>query len=449
MKNFGEMRMSYRFSKYGLASVTPSPVNRMMASFATDFRDGVDINLGVGYVNEKTIPDALLLQAMNEVAAHPEDYRQAFNYGGPHGSPNLIRALRRFYVKHHIGGVDSDCMSRQEIVIGPSGATSILDALAELFEPGIVITADPMYYIYCNQLERKGFRVVTVPEEADGLHAERVEERLEELGDAVKELAFLYVVTVNNPSGVILSNARKRALVALAEKWSDMLGRNIPIFFDQAYEWLIHDPAVEPPESALLNNARGLACEIGTLSKVLAPALRIGFIMGAPGALMSAIAQKTSDVGFSAPLLNQEMAAYMLEHHIEGQLRRVNEGYRVKAGAVGDAIDETLGTWLEKRRGGKGGFYYYLTLRDIRTDTQSPFFRFLSRNTGNADIDGTASKLRPRVVYLPGEFCVHPAGNAAKEGKRQLRLSYGFEEIDVIVRALEYMREAAAYAQSV
>jgi len=420
----------------------------MMAEFATDFRDGVDINLGVGYVNEKTIPDRRLVEALAEVAAHPERYRQAFNYGGPHGSPNLVRALRRYYLEHRIGGIDEALLARKEIVIGPSGATSILDALADAFEPGLVVTADPMYYIYCNYLERKGFRVVTVPEDHEGIDPDAVDARLTALGDAVRDLAFFYIVTINNPSCAILSNARRRRLVELAADWSRRLGRTVPLFFDQAYEWLLHDPEAERPVSGLCFDDADVVHEIGTLSKVLAPALRIGFMIGPPGPLMDAVVQKTSDVGFSAPLANQEVAAYMLEHHIAEQLAHVNAGYRAKARAVREGIDEMLGPFLEDRGGGSAGFYFYLTFRDVATDTGSPFFRYLTRTTGDPEIDGPAAQRNPRVIYIPGEYCVHPAGASVAKGRRQLRLSYGFEEVPAILRAVAIMREAADYARA-
>jgi 2-aminoadipate transaminase len=401
----------------------------MMADFAHDFRDGVDINLGVGYVNEKTIPVSCLVEAMQAVAGDGARYRQAFNYGSPAGSTNLVASLERFLGATATG---------KRLAIGACGATSILDALAEVMEPGIVVTSDPMYYIYADALERKGFDVLAVPEDAEGIDLAALDRKLNALGDDARRIAFFYVVTVNNPSCTILSNARRRALYDVAARLSRQQGRAIPIVYDLAYELLLHDPAAPPFLSAMPADDLGIVYEIGTLSKVLSPALRIGFMLGPHGPLMHALVQKTSDAGFSAPLFVQEMASWLLDHRITAQLHAVNAGYREKAVAVREGIEGNLGDLLEECRGGSAGFYYYLTFRDVETHPASAFFRYLTRSTGE-----------PRVMYIPGEYCVHPRGDLATRGRRQLRLSYGFEETPRILHALHLMREAAYRSKEV
>jgi len=422
--------MEIGLSSYGRRSTRPSPVNRMMAAFAGNFRDGVDINLGVGYVNERTIPVARLVEALGAVAADPVTYRQAFNYGGPEGSPNLIGAIRRFLLRSGVGGLDEATLGRNRLIIGPCGATSVLDALAEVLRPGIVVASDPMYYAYRDALERKGLEVLAVPEDREGPGLAALERKLGRLGDRLHDLSFFYVVTVNNPSCTVLSNARRRELARIAAEVSRKIGRRVPVFFDLAYELLVHDPGLEAPVSVLPEDEIGIVYEIGTLSKVLAPSLRIGYMLGPDGPFMNAMVQKTSDTGFSASLFIQEMAAYLLDR-VEEQLVAVNAGYREKALAMRAGIENCLEPYLEECRGGGAGFYYYLTFRDIETHAESAFFHYLTRSTN------------PRVIYVPGEYCVHPRGELVARGRRQLRLSYGYEEVPAILRALEWMREAA------
>lgn len=427
-------QLEWHLSEYGRRSAVPSPANRMMAEFARDFRDGFDINLGVGYVNERTIPSRLFVEAMQAVAADRARYRQAFNYGGPEGSPNLIRSLRAFIARSG-SGPDAATLERRRLIIGPCGAMSLLDGFAEVCGPGTVVTSDPGYYIYLDALERRGFRLLAIPEDPDGIRTDLLRDALGRLGDGARQVSFFYVMTVSNPTGTILSNERRREVLRIATELSLALRRRVPVLFDLAYEWLVHDPAVPRRESVLGEDSLGIAYEAGTLSKILAPALRIGYLLGPDGDLMQAMVQRTSDTGFSAPLFVQEMASWLLDHHIAAQLRVVNERYREKALAVREGIDRELGPWLESVTGGSAGFYFYIGFRDIETCPGSPFFTELAQ--GGSE---------PRVVYIPGVYCVAREGSLCEAARRQMRISYGFEDTERILAGLAQMRRAAETA---
>ena len=429
-------------SDYGRASTVRSPASRMMSEFAFSFRDGIDINLGVGYVNESTIPAKLIEEASIEVINNNDRYRAVLNYGGSKGSQNLIDSIRGYYANNKIGGIDEDILDEKEIIIGANGATSLLDGISHIVKHGIVITSDPLYYIYSNMLTRAGFEILAIPEDDEGMRTDILIKKLNELGDRKKDISFLYLVTINNPTCTITSNNRRREIVGIISRLSIELKRKIPVIFDKAYEDIIHDPRVEKPSSGIIFDDIGIVYEVGTLSKVIAPALRIGYMIGPPGQFMDIMIQRTNDVGLCPSSLTSEIASYLIDNHIDDQLKHVNDSYKIRASAVKDLLDENLGDYIADCKGGQAGFYFYITfLEGIRTDEASDLFKFLARVTGDPEIDGYPKNIKPRVIYIPGQLCVHQKGDLIELGLRQMRISYGFEEPRRIEEALGYFEE--------
>ena len=391
-------------SDYGQASAMPSPVNRMMAAVADDFRPSVDVNLGVGYVNEATIPRQLIVDATREVLADGERYPLALNYGGPRGTSSLIRSLRTYLTASAAGYADGTLASRQ-FIIGPNGATSLLEALATVLGPGLILTGDPIYYIYTNYLRRAGFRVLALPDDEFGLPPERIRRRLRALdGSELDALRFIYVMAVDNLTSTVLPPERMLQLLQLATEIGQARGTPLPLIVDRAYVDLVHDPAAQVPASVAGVDVAGVLYEVGTLSKIIAPGLRIGYLIGPGGPLLDALVQRTSDLGFSAPPINQEIASWILDHHINSQLARVRRGYQRKAVQVRRWLDEHLGDQLVEVRGGSASFYYYLTLATVSTSEDSAFFRQLT---------GQSAAASPRVLYLPGGGTLRGSGRGA------------------------------------
>jgi 2-aminoadipate transaminase len=441
------MMTNIHFSTYGNNLLEVAPVSRLMASFARDFRPEIDINVGVGYVNEATLPYKALVEATRIVVDSPEMYRSSLNYGDPAGSYQLRTAIMNMLASES-SAEDAAMIRSKEILIGTNGATSLLEGLAQILEPGLVIMSDPVYYIYSYFLERKGFRIMALPEDAHGMVPERLEEALLHGGADLKELRFVYVVSISNPTSTVLTNERRHRIVDIVNRHVEKTGRYIPLIFDQAYYGLIHDQGVESQESAFRNDRNHLVHEIGTLSKILAPALRIGYIVGPAGVVMSALQERNSDAGFSASVINQQIAAVLLNDFLPMQQRSVLDGYRERAVAVKKALDEKLGSYVEEARGGQAGFYFYITFKDIMTHDTSDFYRFLSRTTSDALVDGSEGSILPRVAYIPGQYCVSPGGELVEHGNRSLRFSYGFEPLERLIQAIGLLAEAADYVSS-
>ncbi len=435
------------FSEYGRKSFKPSPVNQMMSEFAKDFRPGFDINLGVGYVNEDTIPYEKFAEITAQIVRKENRPSHLLNYGGPEGSARLIKAIQDFYCdlyKEKCIGEMPDFENR-EIIIGVSGATSILTGIANIINPGIVITVEPIYYIYTSTLERYGFKIETVPEVSEGPDIQTLEMKLETCLRQKLPVSFCYFVTVNNPTCTVISNRRRKEIVECIQNLSKEFNVYIPIIFDLAYEWLVHNPELEKPNSPSIYDELGSVYEIGTLSKVFAPSLRVGFIIGPKGSsLLKAIVQWNSDVGFSAPLITQEISTELIQKYGREQFQKVNEGYREKGTLFKNRLIQEVGKYMKSITGGDAGFYLYITFHRIETTPESDFFNLLSRKSGISDWDWDEKEKKQRVIYLPGIYCNQQTINS----KFQLRVSYGYEESSKLIQAVQVISSALSIINS-
>ncbi|MHC5021823.1 MAG: aminotransferase class I/II-fold pyridoxal phosphate-dependent enzyme [Planctomycetota bacterium] len=439
---------SILLSPYGAAAAVPSPAGRMMAAVSAELRPGVDCNLGVGYVNEEVIPRDAIRDAVAAITADPAGHPLSLNYGGPQGEPGLRAAIRRFLTRRAAGAVPPAVLEERRVLVGANAATSLLEAVADVVPPGIVVTTDPTYFVYADYLVRRGFEIVAIPEDGDGADPEAVRDAVAALGERRDAIRFLYFMSVNNPTGTVLPNARRRALAAWAAELSAELGRRIPLILDRAYDDLIHGAGAEVPESVLPHDAHAGCFEIETLSKTVAPGLRIGFLVGPDGPFFRALQQRTGDVGFCAPPFSQAIAAHILDESIDAQIARVQREYGGRATAIRTALDRAFGDELAEVRGGTAGFYYYPTLRTIETSEDSAFFAYCMRRTGDPAIDTADGAPKPRVVYVPGEHCVQPGGALTAVARRQFRLSYAYEPLNRTLDAIAIMGEAAAWART-
>lgn len=431
--------LTFSLSPLSLNNQAPSLINRMTSEFALDFREGVDINLGIGYVNDKTIPVEEIEKAYHYVIDHQNKYRNALNYGSAEGSPNLRQSIRHFYERNAIGNLSCSQLDKFKITIGVNGATSLLDGFSDILAPGFVITGDPYYYSYIENLERKGFEIIYVKTDNNGIIPNEIEKAINNID--INKIAYFYIITVNNPDTIILSNERRKRIVELANKLSDKAGKLIPVIFDKAYEDIIHNPEVSKPDSPLQYNERGNVFEIGTMSKLLAPALRIGYMISQDNEIRRQMVQRISDIGFSNSLINQEITSRLLDGGIDKHKAIVNKAYRRKATEIKDLLKNGIGEFVEDIKGGDASFYFYITFKDILTCPDSDFQKYLSRTSGNPEIDGSGTK-KPRLIYMPGVAC-----SKQDKAKYQIRLSYGFEDAHVFKRAIQLIREACEYSR--
>jgi 2-aminoadipate transaminase len=210
-----------------------------------------------------------------------------------------------------------------------SGAQQGLSLLVRLLlNPGGVVLTETLTYTGFQQvLEPFQPRVVTVPTDpATGMEIDQVEARLAR----GPRPALLYAMSDgHNPLGVSLSPGKRRQLVDLARRYQ------VPIIEDDPYGFLQYESSSTPPLRALDDQ---WVFYVGSFSKILAPALRVGWLI-VPESLVPALEtiKEASDINM-APLTQRAIVAYLDTGHLAGHLEKLRGEYRARRDAMLSAL---------------------------------------------------------------------------------------------------------------
>ena len=354
--------------------------------------------------------EALNYDAVMEVtqAVLAERGPWALNYGGGQGMPELREQLVGVMAAEQVPAHPDD-------LVVTTGGQQGLDLVAKLFcDPGDVIVAEgPSYVGALGAFSSYQADVVHVPMDEEGLNPAALSETLARLSGEGRRPKFLYTIPNHqNPAGASLSTPRREQVVEVADDY------DVIIVEDNPYGLLDFKAEVRP---ALKSLAPERVIYIGTLSKILSPGLRVGWV-----AADESVRDKLVLLKEAADLCQSNLTQGVAEKWFATQPWREQvatfcDVYRERCDAMLSELSASFPPgchWTAP----SGGFFVWLELPEGLDSRQL-----------------LAKALRARVAYVPG-----PAFYADGSGANHLRLSFCYPPPERIREGIRRLADVVA-----
>jgi 2-aminoadipate transaminase len=284
--------------------------------------------------------------------------RTLATYGLASG-PQGYRPLREFLATKLTRDAGISCTFDDILIV--SGSLQALDLVNHaLLEHGdTVIIEQETYQGALTRLARLGVNAVGIPLDNGGMRMDVLAAALADLKQKGVRPKYIYTIpTVQNPTGTIMDETRRAELLRLSETYG------VPIFEDDCYADLVWSG--ERPPALYAMSRTGGVIHIGSFSKSIAPALRLGFVVAGWDVLSRLLPLKT-DAGSGA--LEQMVLAEFCSPHFATHVPRLRRALRAKLEALMDALDAHFGTAAEFDDP-KGGIFLWVKLPE-QVDTMA------------------------------------------------------------------------------
>jgi DNA-binding transcriptional MocR family regulator len=366
------------------------------------------ISLVYGHPDATTLPADPLRAAAEVVLSSPHS-RLALQYGPEQGVPALID-----YLVEKLNREEGLGVSRDNLMI-VAGSTHAIDTIARLYARcgGVVLVEAPTYHEAVSIFRDHGVELRAVPIDEEGLIVPELEAQLATLQREAKSPRLLYTIpNFQNPSGVTITTERRKAILRLAREHGFLVVED-DVYRDLGFEGDV------PASFYALAGGQGVL-RIGSFSKIMAPGLRLGWLIAASEHIQRCVNCGVMSMGGGAnPLIAHMVAEYCRAGHLEPQVASLREVYRRRRDATLAALGRHMPAgvrWTHPR----GGFFTWLTLPE---GVSVGPLQDVAREQG--------------VLFVPGTGFF-----AAGGGERHLRLAFSFVPPDEIERGIAILAGA-------
>ncbi len=321
-RNLPSLSTSRSFANQSAFSVPESPVLFPMTSFPSE----ADVAIDDGFPDPRLAPMDLLAREYRRVSKL-SGFKKYLRYGNPYGADDLLDALSIF-----LNDTRGLSVSNRHLMITRGTQMGIFIAARLLVRPGDhVVVGEPGYFAAHLTLRQAGAFLNRVPVDEYGIEVNAIESLCKK-----KKIRLVYAIPHHHhPTTVTLIPERRVRLLELAARYSFAI-----IEDDYDYDFHYHSGPVLPMASLDLH---GNVIYVGTFSKLLAPAVRIGF-MAAPENVIRATANLRREIDWQGDTMMEAALAELFRNGTIGRhIRKVVKLYHERRDHFCRLLTETCG----------------------------------------------------------------------------------------------------------
>nr|WP_036595465.1 PLP-dependent aminotransferase family protein [Ottowia thiooxydans] len=368
------------------------------------------ISFAGGFPDSAMFDVSGIAEAANK--ALTEEPGGALQYGATEGYEPLRKQLAAFMAQKGVQGL------APEQLLVTTGSQQGLDLLGKtLIDPGSkVIVEGPTFLATIQCFRLYGADLVSAPIDADGVKVDELEELIKR-----HKPKFIYLIpTFGNPSGAMMSLERRKRVLELAVKYQTL------VVEDDPYGDLYFNAAPPPSLLALSHEvpgSRDWLVHCGSLSKVLSPGLRVGWMVAPAELLAKAVMCKQFSDAHTSTFAQATAAQYLAAGRMPATLAHVRKVYGARSKTMCDTLRSELGEAIDFVAP-QGGLFVWARLTGANGKTK----------------DGAAfarQAIEKGVAFVPGApfFCADPDLST-------LRLSFATADEDRIREGIGRLAQA-------